>query len=269
MHKYPILSTSFDASSPISRHRTFNCNGLSLSPSTVSKSTQYSSAIRNQSYYGKLQYSKGRECERVMTVPDSPLTQRRLYNRDKSEKKFSFIGDWSPSIDINTKSAHINDEITRIHSEVAILNKNKKYKQAMSLLYKCERLSYSQAEIPASLRAYTKYLIVTIYYKAEKFEKCIEIAKKAIDGTKDNDMKTEQYLLHINHILAKSLYSNNNSFNAIKLLRELIDKYYQMKKDFATSMKIFNEDHLIMVKNDLAQYLLVNLKLIIVKQLYE
>jgi hypothetical protein len=58
--------------------------------------------------------------------------------------------------------------------------------------------------------------------------------------------------MHIKHLLAKSLYSTKNYTAAIKILVELVEKY-----ENTMNKKVFGEESLLMVKDNLAQYLMV------------
>eukprot|EP00826_Nyctotherus_ovalis_P014284 TRINITY_DN13962_c0_g1_i1.p1 TRINITY_DN13962_c0_g1~~TRINITY_DN13962_c0_g1_i1.p1 ORF type:complete len:188 (-),score=17.58 TRINITY_DN13962_c0_g1_i1:202-714(-) len=119
-------------------------------------------------------------------------------------------------------------------------------------LYACERLVHRHPEIPPSLKTYTKYLIVIVYYRAGKFFRCIEMARKIIETNKEIDTVSIQYLMHIRYLLAKALYANKNCAAAIKTLVELI-------RGCSDGLRgsVFGDENLLVAKESLAQYLLV------------
>jgi len=227
-------------SSPLSGRSYYNLRTPSAG------STQHSSTTKLQSYYKK------KPNKNYSEYNTSPVTFRITKESFLKSQRVSPQATRSRSIN---DSKSIKTEIKQLYSAIITSLEHKKYKQAMSLLYNCERLVYQSNEIPASLKTYTKYLIVTVYYKAGKFDKSIEMAKKIIEGNKEIDIISIQYLMHIRHLLAKSLSVAKNYTAAIKVLVELIEKYNEILKN--VNKKVFGEESLLMVKDNLAQCLMV------------
>ena len=96
-------------------------------------------------------------------------------------------------------------DIEKLHSEINELILKRKYKQAITKLYACER--FITKDKPISLRMYTKYLIILIFYKTKKFDNCIEAAMKSTNKCNEYNSVAEQYTLHIKYLWARSLYS--------------------------------------------------------------
>ena len=148
-----------------------------------------------------------------------------------------------------SSSKATKEEIEKAQGEIVSLITKKKYKQAISKLFMCERMINKEHSI--SLRVYTKYLIILIYYKSGKYEKCIEAASKSIKCRYEFNSLATQYILHIKYLWAKSLCAKKDYINAINILIDITKTYIERKRE------VFSIEHLLMVKGDLGECYMV------------
>jgi len=196
----------------------------------------------------KLYPSFYEEREEDRIIPYNPLTQQK-------ERHIRTLSTTSPTKII---SPIPQEHIQQIHKTVLQLINNRKYKQAIIKLFECERIA-SNKNITVSLRTYTKYLIVLIYFKIDKYEKCANAAEKSIKSYKEFNVVAEQYVLHIKYLWGKSMYKVQKYELAVSLLSELVQQYGRIFEGSRFNNLIFNLDHLLSVKADIAECYIVSL----------
>eukprot|EP00826_Nyctotherus_ovalis_P033923 TRINITY_DN2772_c0_g4_i1.p1 TRINITY_DN2772_c0_g4~~TRINITY_DN2772_c0_g4_i1.p1 ORF type:complete len:267 (-),score=39.82 TRINITY_DN2772_c0_g4_i1:1038-1838(-) len=191
------------------------------------------------------------EEEEDRIIPYNPSIQQKenCYNTHSTELTYS------PRRKIHFPTPQ--ESIQQIHREVLKLIKNRKYKQAVIKLYECERIACS-SEVSISLRIYTKYLIVLVYYKIGKYDKCADAAEKSIKSYKEFSAVAEQYALHIKQLRAKSLCKVHKCEAAVGLLKEIEQQYGRIFEDSKFNNLIFSFDHLLAAKADMAECYLVH-----------
>eukprot|EP00826_Nyctotherus_ovalis_P026785 TRINITY_DN2088_c0_g3_i2.p2 TRINITY_DN2088_c0_g3~~TRINITY_DN2088_c0_g3_i2.p2 ORF type:complete len:263 (+),score=71.37 TRINITY_DN2088_c0_g3_i2:129-917(+) len=153
------------------------------------------------------------------------------------------------------KSKLTKKEIEKAQIEIAELIARKKYKQAMSKLFTCERAT--SKDHPLFLKLYTKYLIVLVYYKTHKYTKCIDAAIKASKDKYEFDTLATQYVRHMRYLWGKSLCGRGEYKSAVEVLEGVV-KECEGKENGV----VFSGEHLLMAKGDLGECYMVSSVLI-------
>lgn len=188
------------------------------------------------------------EEDRIIPYNSSVHQKENCYNTRSTELAYS------PRRKIEFSTPQ--ESIQKAHRAVLGLIKNRKYKQAVIKLYECERIACS-GEVAISLRIYTKYLIVLVYYKIGRYDKCASAAEKSIKSYKEFSAVAEQYALHIKQLWAKSLCRMQKCEAAVGLLKEVEQQYGRIFEDSKFNNLIFSFDHLLAAKADMAECYLV------------
>ena len=169
---------------------------------------------------------------------------------------------------MHSQRSHVDKtEIVRsMHSEIVTFIKEKKYKQAVSKLYDCERFIFVHKITTPSLKMYigrdsftryTNYLVVLTYYKASKFDKCVTVIQKSLISCEELDTLAEEYVLHIRYIWARVLFSKGEYLTAIKIFTQILaefDKIFGM----GWSNTVFSHEHILRTRNSIGECYMVD-----------
>lgn len=105
---------------------------------------------------------------------------------------------------------------------------NKKYKTAITKLYEIERELYSSNINSPAVKMYNNYLIVLTYYKAKKYDKCLQAIEKCLAcNTSKEEMTANilEYIYNIRYLRGRVFFIKGQYYTAIKILTDITQEF--------------------------------------------